>query len=104
MLDENGLICRGTMVRHLVLPGHTRESMAVLRWLKEHLPTATYISILLQYTPVGNLTAPLDRPLTPRECRKIRDYAEELGITDGYIQQRGSAGTEFIPAFDLTGV
>ena len=102
-LDDDGLLHRGTIVRHLVLPGHTRESLSVLNWLKENLPTGTYISVLLQYTPMGDLPSPLDRPLTPRECRKIRDFAEELDI-DGYIQQRGSAGTEFIPSFDLTGV
>ena len=103
-LDAQGLAVRGTIVRHLVLPGHTRESMAALGWLKAHLPAGSYISVLLQYTPVGELTAPLDRTLTARECRKIRDFVGELDITDGYIQQRGSAGTEFIPAFDLTGV
>lgn len=102
-LGDDGLLHRGTIVRHLVLPGHTRESLSVLNWLKENLPTGTYISVLLQYTPMGDLPSPLDRPLTPRECRKIRDFAEELDI-DGYIQQRGSAGTEFIPSFDLTGV
>ena len=102
-LDENGLIRRGTIVRHLVLPGHTAESIAVLRWLKEHLPTGTYVSVMLQYTPVGELAAPLDRPLTLRECRKIRDFVEELEL-EGYIQQRSSAGTDAIPHFDLTGV
>ena len=104
VLDENEIAQRGTIVRHLVLPGHTRASMAVLEWLHTHLPQGTFISILLQYTPFGNLTSPLDRPLTLRECRKIRDFAEEIGIIDGYIQQHNSSGAQYVPLFDLTGV
>ncbi len=104
MLDESGIAQRGTIVRHLVLPGHTRASMAVLEWLRQNLPKGAYISILLQYTPFGDLPSPLDRPLTLRECRKIRDFAEEIGITDGYIQQHNSSGAQYVPLFDLTGV
>jgi putative pyruvate formate lyase activating enzyme len=103
-MGENGLMKRGVLVRHLVLPGHTRASMAVLEWLRQNLPKGAYISILLQYTPFGDLPSPLDRPLTLRECRKIRDFAEEIGITDGYIQQHNSSGAQYVPLFDLTGV
>ncbi|MBQ2781056.1 MAG: radical SAM protein [Clostridia bacterium] len=102
-LDDNGIAQKGTIVRHLVLPGHTRASMEVLEWLHDHLPSGTYISVLLQYTPFGNLPSPLDRPLTLRECRKIKDFVEDIGI-DGYIQQHHSDGAQYVPIFDLTGV
>lgn len=104
-LDENGLIRLGTIVRHLVLPGHTKESMAVLDWLAQHKDTF-WVSLMFQYTPMGDIAAykELQRPLTRRECNKVRDYMFSLGITDGYTQSRESSGGELIPAFDLTGV
>ena len=106
MLDSSGLAVKGTLVRHLVLPGHTRESMAVLDWLKQHLPAGTWISLMFQYTPMRDIDGypELSRRLTVRECRKVWDYLAGLGLTDGYVQQRQSAGTDFIPLFDLTGV
>ncbi len=105
VLSEDGLMQRGTMVRHLVLPGHTNESLAVLDWLagyKERL----WISLLFQYTPMGRIAdhRELQRPLTGRECDKVWRHMQTLGITDGYVQERSSTGPQMIPAFDLTGV
>ena len=105
-LDDEGLARRGTLVRHLVLPGHIRETMDVLDWMALRLPKGVWISLLFQYTPV---CAPADYPelnrrLTRRECDKAFRHLEELGLTDGYVQERESAGTRYIPAFDLTGV
>lgn len=104
-LDGQGLAMRGTMVRHLVLPGHTRESLAVLDWLSG-LKGKIWVSLLFQYTPMGDLEdAPeLNRRLTRRECGKVWQYLLDKGLTDGYVQQRESSGKQFIPAFDLTGV
>jgi putative pyruvate formate lyase activating enzyme len=99
------MIQKGTVVRHLVLPGHTRDSMAVLRWLANDAPKGIYVSLLFQYTPIGDaLPPPLNRRLTQRECDKMIDYALSLGIEDGYMQERSSGHTRYIPAFDLTGV
>ena len=106
ILDVNGLAVKGTMVRHLVLPGHTKESIAVLDWLSEHLPAGIWVSLLFQYTPILPLDAypELNRRLTARECNKVWDHMLELGLTDGYVQERASAGEKYIPLFDLTGV
>ncbi len=103
--DSAGMMESGTMVRHLVLPSHTKESMAVLDWLAQY-KDRLFISIMFQYTPLGTLEAfpDLQRPLTKRECDKIWDYADALGITNGYIQDKNSSGTNMIPQFDLTGV
>lgn len=103
--DDAGMMIKGTMVRHLVLPGHTKESMAVLDWLAQH-KDKLLVSIMFQYTPMGTLDRfpELQRPLTKRECNKIWEYAECLGIIDGFIQEFGSSGTAMIPQFDLTGV
>lgn len=103
--DENGMIQKGTLVRHLVLPGHTKETMAVLDWLALH-KSKFWVSIMLQYTPMREINGypSLSRLLTKRECDKIWEYMQNLKLTDGYIQDRTSSGTEMIPLFDLTGV
>ena len=105
VLNAQGVAVKGTMVRHLVLPGYTRESLAVLDWLAGH-KEAVWVSLLFQYTPVLPMEAypSLNRTLTARERRKVWDYMLERGITDGYVQERGCSGTAYIPAFDLTGV
>lgn len=106
-LSEDGIAQKGTLVRHLVLPGHTRSSLAVLDWLAEHRAAGYWVSLLFQYTPVGlwpGVPEPLRRRLTPRECRKVSDHLLALGLTDGYVQERASTGTAYIPAFDGTGI
>ena len=105
LLDDDGMIRRGTIVRHLVLPGHTNESIAVLDWLAQH-KDRLWVSLMFQYTPMGDVQAfpELTRPLTRRECEKVWNHLDSLGIRDGYVQSRESAGGDKIPAFDLTGV
>lgn len=103
--DENGMMTKGTMVRHLVLPGHTKNSMQVLDWLAT-IKETVWVSLMFQYTPCGDVSAhkELQRSLTRRECEKVWQYMDDLGIVNGYVQDRKSAGTTMIPAFDLTGV
>ncbi len=103
--DENGMMIKGTMVRHLVLPGHTKNSMQVLDWLAT-IKDSIWVSLMFQYTPCGDVSAhkELQRTLTRRECEKVWQYMDDLGIVNGYVQDRKSAGTTMIPAFDLTGV
>lgn len=102
---ENGRAIRGTMIRHLVLPGHTRNSLDVLELCKEAFSAECHISLLFQYTPMDVLPQKeLNRTLTARECRKVFNALCELGFENGYVQDRTSAGKEGIPAFDLTGV
>lgn len=105
VLDEQGLIRQGTLVRHLALPGHTKESMAVLKWMAQY-KDRFWVSLMFQYTPMGDLTdhPELTRTLTRRECNKLWEYMDSLGITDGFVQSRDSSGESAIPAFDLTGV
>ena len=103
VLDENGIAQKGTIVRHLVLPGHTKNSIEVLDWLAT--VHNVWVSLMFQYTPCGDLTGhkELQRPLTRRECDKVWGHLSDLGL-NGYVQDRESKGTEMIPAFDLTGV
>ncbi len=105
-LDKNGIAQRGTMVRHLVLPGHTRNSLAVLNWLFENLPRGCFVSLLFQYTPLRDIVdcPSLSRRLTQREREKVFCHLLDLGLTDGYVQDAESADAAYIPSFDLTGV
>lgn len=103
-LNEEGIAQKGTIVRHLVLPGHTASSIQVLDWLAT-VPDI-WVSLMFQYTPCGNLSnhKELQRPLTKRECEKVWQHMDALGLTDGYVQDRKSSGTAMIPEFDRTGL
>jgi putative pyruvate formate lyase activating enzyme len=102
--DDDGLMRRGMVVRHLILPENTRGAMAALDWLAQNLPQYP-VSLMAQYTPCGEAMEirELSRRITKREYLKVRTYMEDLGL-EGYVQQRTSAGTEYIPPFDLEGV
>ncbi len=104
--SSDGLMKRGVIVRHLVLPGHTEDSREVIRYLYETYRDQIYISILNQFTPCGNLTQfpELDRTLTELEYDDVVDYAIELGVENGFIQEGETAKESFIPPFNLEGV
>ena len=103
---ENGYIKRGTIVRHLILPGHTKNSITVLKYLYRTYGEDIFISVMNQYTPVWkNEKFPeLNRKVTRREYEKVLDAAIELGIENGYFQEGETAEESFIPAFDYEGV
>ena len=100
VFDESGLMKKGMIIRHLVLPSNTNESIRVLDYLAENYGD-TYISVMAQYTPCGNLTGcdEINRRLTKREYNKIVDYALSLGLEKFFIQDLSSAGEQFIPDF-----
>ena len=103
---EDGYIRRGTIVRHLILPGHTKNSRKVLRYLHETYGEEIYISIMNQYTPVREFGEfkELNRKVTKREYEKVLDTAVEMGIQNGFIQEGETASESFIPEFDFEGV
>lgn len=105
--DSEGLLLRGTLVRHLVLPGMPAQSMRILNWIAEHLPPGTPVSLMAQYTPVvGQVLGDkwLGRPVTRREYDAVVAHLRAIGLTEGYVQERSAQDTAFIPAFDGTGV
>ena len=103
---EDGYIRRGTIVRHLILTGHTKNSRKVLRYLHETYGEDIYISIMNQYTPVREFGEfkELNRKVTKREYEKVLDAAVEMGIQNGFIQEGETASESFIPEFDYEGV
>lgn len=106
VFDERGIMKRGVIVRHLVLPGHLMNSRKVLRYLWEVYGDKIYISLLKQYTPLHRFAdhPELERKLTKREYDKILEYALQLGFSQGFMQEGGTAKESFIPAFDDTGI
>ena len=100
---ENGVMKRGVIVRHLVLPRNIRNSVAALRKIAAALPRGTLVSIMSQFTPAGNISAfpELGRRLTDSEYAKVLDVADNLGMV-GFQQELSSAVEEYVPAFDLS--
>lgn len=101
---ENKMMKRGTIVRHMVLPGHTKESKNIIHYLYVTYQDDIYISIMNQYTPPKTIAEAgfpeLSRRVTKREYGKVIDYAICLGVTNAFIQEGETAKESFIPDFD----
>ena len=96
--DADGIMTRGTLIRHLILPGLTSESIQLLDWVAENLP-GTPVSLMRQYIPMNGVDIKgLDRPITEREYRRVRDHMLALDLP-GYLQEPESASTDFVPLF-----
>ena len=105
--DENGIMKKGTVVRHLVLPGCTSDSKDVIKYLYKTYGDDIYISIMSQYTPMPGIKdrfPELARKLTKYEYDKVVNFAAEIGVTKGFTQYGSAASESFIPRFDHTGV
>lgn len=104
--NGTGLLIKGMIVRHLVLPECTDDSKAVIRYLYETFGHHVYISIMNQYTPVSEFPSHpnLNRTVTDDEYNSVVDYAIELGIENGFIQEGATNSESFIPPFNLDGI
>ena len=105
--DLQGMMTRGVIVRHLILPGCTEDSKSVLRYLYETYGDDIYLSIMDQYTPLpriatlsGGKYKELDRRVTDAEYDEVVDYAVDLGITNAFVQEGEAASESFIPDFE----
>lgn len=104
--DTSGLMKRGVIVRHLVLPGQTRDSKKILRYLHEAYGNDIYVSIMNQFTPLVQVAEipELNRCVTVEEYERILDFADKIGIEQGFQQEGGTASESFIPEFDNEGI
>lgn len=104
--DSTGLMKRGLIIRHLVLPEQTDDSKQVLRYLYQTYGDNIYISIMNQYTPVlsSNFFPELSRAVSKKEYDTVVDYAISIGIENGFIQEDETASESFIPPFDYEGL
>lgn len=104
--DENGLLKRGVIIRHLILPGQVNQAKSVMDWVfSEFGPNTVRFSLMSQYTPWGDLSAhpELDRRLRKGEMSAAIGYMQNLGLS-GFCQERTAAREEYTPPFDLTGL
>lgn len=101
---ENGLMKSGVVARILLLPGHLAEAKLIGSYLLSEYGDSIYISLMSQYTPIGDFPAPLNRRVTKKEYSELCDYALKKGLKNGFIQEGESASESFIPEFDLFGV
>ncbi len=98
---------RGVIIRHMVLPNHKEDSIQLLHWIADNLKKGTYyISLMSQYTPFyqSQEYPELNRRITSYEYRKVVDTALELGLEQGFMQEKSSAKEEYTPSFDLEGL
>lgn len=104
--SKTGLMQRGIIVRHLMLPGQAADSKKILRYLHTTYGDAIYISIMNQYTPLAGVgeIPELNRKVAPEEYRRVLDFADRIGIENGFMQEDGTAAESFIPPFDYEGV
>ena len=104
--DDDGIMTKGVIVRHLILPGRYEESKQLLAYLHQQYGNDIYISLMNQYTPFAQVKnyPELNCKIPQKVYEQIIDYAVELGIENGFIQEEGTAEESFIPNFDGQGV
>ena len=106
-LDSRGIIQKGTIVRHMVMPDGVEDSMDILSWIAEHLPLDDIlVSVMSQYTPFYKSAdyPEINRRLLPQEYKRVLDWMECMGIENGFVQELSSAKEEYTPDFSLQGI
>ena len=104
--NNEGLIEKGVIIRHLMLPGLLFDSKKIMDYIYNTFGNSVYISIMNQYTPMPlyNNHPEINKPLNPKHYDALIDYCLSLGIENAFIQENGTCSESFIPNFDLTGV
>ena len=99
--NEAGIMQRGIIIRHLVLPNHIQNSKNILKWIKENMPQDVYVSIMAQYFPTYKAKEDelLNRKLTKKEYKEIEKFLYTLDLKNGYIQELGEHEEEYVPDF-----
>ncbi|MDO4282065.1 MAG: radical SAM protein [Clostridia bacterium] len=104
VFDENGMIQKGIIIRHMILPDCIENSKKVLEWIKENLSNQVYISIMAQYFPTYKACEyrEINRKINQDELNEVWNFVEKLGFENGYIQELGEHEEEYVPDFDLS--
>ncbi len=105
IFNDYNIIQKGTIIRHLILPFNTKNSIDVLTYISENFGSKVLVSLMAQYIPLGNADKfpEINRTITKREYEKVLNYLENLGL-DGYVQDRASASETYVPNFNLEGI
>ena len=101
-LNEQGIMQKGLMIRHLILPNQIENSKNVLKWIKETMDNNIYVSIMAQYFPTYKAREldELNRKLTREEYEEVENYLYELDLENGYIQELGEHEEEYVPKWN----
>ena len=101
--DENGIIQRGVIIRHLVLPNHLQNSKHILKWIKDNMPNDIYVSVMAQYFPTYRAKQDeyINRKLNLKEYKEIENFLFTLGLENGYMQDLGKHEEEYVPKWDI---
>ena len=101
--DESGIVKKGIIIRHLVLPNHLQNSKHVLKWVKENMPDDIYVSVMAQYFPTYKAKEDklINRKLTKKEYTEIENYLFTLTLGNGYMQELGEHEEEYVPKWEV---
>lgn len=105
-INEEGILIKGVIVRHMMIPGLLDDSKKVIHYLVDNYNDDIFISIMNQYTPTNNLInyPEINKTVNNGEYNELISYAIDLGIKNGFMQEGETQKTSFIPEFDTTGV
>ena len=106
VFDENGIIKKGVIIRHLILPNYVQNTKRILKWIKENMPKDVYVSVMAQYFPTfkAKNIEKINRKITIKEYREVESYLYALDLENGYMQDLGKHEEEYVPDFDFRGV
>ena len=104
IFDDNAIIQKGVIIRHLVLPNHIQNTKNILKWINENMPKDIYVSVMAQYFPTykAKNDSLINRKLNKKEYKEVLNYLYSLDLQNGYIQELGSHEEEYVPNFNLT--
>ena len=102
-IDSNGILQKGVVIRHLVLPNHIENSKKVLKWIKENLDNKVFVSIMAQYFPTykAKNIEKINRKLTKKEYQEIIEYVDSIGLDNGYVQELGEHEEKYVPKWNI---
>lgn len=100
--NDNGIIRKGIIIRHLILPNHLQNSKHILKWIKKNMPEDIYVSVMAQYFPTYRAKQDqyINRKLSKKEYSEIENFLYTLGIENGYMQELGEHEEEYVPKWD----
>lgn len=104
--DDSGIMQKGVIIRHLVMPGLKNDSKHILDAIKDNFGDNVFVSVMSQYTPVFKAAdfKEINRRITTYEYETVTEYFLDIGLKNGYMQKRTSATADYTPMFDLSGI
>lgn len=104
--DDNGIMKSGVIIRHMIMPSHREDSYKVLDWIRDNIGTEACVSLLSQYTPAYNAEKykEINRKLMSLEYTRVIEHFFDIGLKNGFMQEKSSAESKYTPIFDLIGL